>query len=105
MSSSKSQDQLYVDGMKIKKYVYEHISFTLPDHIYSIVDSIMAEFWSEIPPGACLYPEDFEEALCKLSCHDVLLCPSHIRCLSSLIMEAMHTNGYIEKILKRQEEK
>jgi len=96
-SANKSSNSQYVDGLKIKEYVYKHISFTMPDHIYEKVDTIMAEFWEETPPGARLFSEDFEEALCRLARYDILLCPSHIRCLASLIIEAMHVNGYIKK--------
>ena len=90
-------DTDYVDGLKIKKYVYSHISFNLPEHIYDQVDSIMAEFWESTDHGCCIFAEDFEEQLCKLVNYDIILGNTHIRCLSSLIMEALQAHGYIEK--------
>jgi len=86
-----------VDGLKIKKYVYQHISFNLPDHIYDFVDTILEDFWQNTGNGSCVYAEDFEEALCRLVQYDVLLGPGHIRCISSLIIDGMHYHGYIEK--------
>jgi len=89
--------QSFVDGSRIKESVYGAIDFELPEHIYRVVDELLADFWNSIPCGCWVCTEDFEQELDKLYRFGILLGQHQRRQLAESVFEALESSGHLKK--------
>ncbi len=87
-----------VDGRDIKKYVYDHIDFKLPESTYLVIDEIFGDLWNNSPAGSGFDFYQMVDALYGLYDHDILLGDHHIHCIAMYVVEALEQFGHLRKV-------
>jgi len=87
-----------VDGLRIKEYVYNRLDFPLPDHIYMIIDSLLADLWNSTDKNHFISEDDFYRTIAQVKEYDILLPKNRARRIAELVLEALEKNDYIYRI-------
>ncbi len=86
-----------VDGKRVRDYVYSRIDFPLPEHIYEIIDALLAEFWNGTSSGDYLEDSDFERAVMAVKDYNILLPPNRARAIARYVTEILESDGFITR--------
>jgi hypothetical protein len=86
-----------VDGLHIKDYVYSRLEFPLPDHIYIIIDSLLADMWNSTQGSSYISEDAFFQTIARVREYDILLPANRIRRIAELVLEALEFNDYLIK--------